>query len=212
MKSIIATILAVAFLTSCATMGLDPADIEGNHARARFITYTYNAAYTDYQMQAALPNLRPEAIEVLKAKRALLFHMSDPIYGPVAIFNNWTATGQVITDTMFEGVLLKLLELETGFYTDAAKMQTFTLKGQGGAEVQDAHLKRAIAEAGLAGPEGAKNPAFIISMIELLRVGIHAIRAILSQRNLDEAQMIESWQAEYDIFKTLDRNALIVLE
>jgi hypothetical protein len=77
-------------------------------------------------------------------------------------------------------------------------------------------LRRAIIEAGLAEGDSTTtataSPVITGILIELLRVGIHALRAMLTQRGLDAAQMAEAWQKSWDTFRTLDPTTLVVLE
>jgi len=205
MKKIVALILSFVFFMSCAGMSqLNPANLKGNHARARFVNVTYSMAFLDYQKYAALPNLTPEAIQLLKTKR----HVIANLHLPISILNGHAETG-LITDAMFQALLDKLLELEMGWYTDPQKMTTMKLDSK----IKDSHLKRAAVEAGLVAETTAQiDPMFMGVLLELLRAGIHAVRALISQRNLDEAQMKAAWEASWTQFKTLDPNTLIVLE
>ena len=208
----ILTLCIFTIVVGCAGLEtMDPSNIKGAHARARFVNVTYQLAFMDYQRFAGLKNLTPEAVELLKSKRIAL----ALIHLPIAVLNGHAETG-TITDAAFNALLDKLLELETGWYVATAKDQTddqvmskantFAMNPT----VTDDHLMRALIESGLI--EGnTKNPMITGVLIELLRMGIHAVRAMLSQRGLDEAQMLEAWQASWDTFKTLNPNNLIVL-
>ena len=204
-KKVTALLVTFMFFAGCAGMGqLNPANLKGNHSRARFVNVTYNMAFLDYQKYAALPNLKPEAIELLKTKRKVLVNL----HLPISLLNNHAESG-IITDAMFQALLDKLLELEMGWYTDPQKMTTLNLDPK----IKDGHLKRAAVEAGLVGETTAQiDPMFMGVLLELLRAGIHAVRALLSQRNLDEAAMAEAWKASWAQFKTLDPNALVALD
>ena len=204
-KKVTALLVTLAFFVSCAGLiQMNPANLKGNHARARFINVTYIGAFLDYQKYAALPNLTPEAKNLLKTKR----HVLANLHLPISILNGHAETG-IITDAMFDAMLDKLLELEMGWYTDPQKMTTFALDPK----VQDGHLRRAAVEAGLMGDISAQvDPIFVGVLLELLKAGIHAIRALLSQRNLDEAQMEEAWRASWTQFQQLDPTQLVTIQ
>ena len=203
--------------SGCATLdSVNPQSLKSNHARARFVNVTYNLAYQDYQRFAALENLKPEARELLKVKRTVLINM----HLPIAVLNGHAEAG-TITDAMFNALLDKLMELEMGWYVATEqgespsatvdKVRTFQLNP----EVKNDHLRRAAIEAGLAQGDikttKTVSPVVIGALLELLRVGIHAVRAMLTQRNLDEAQMAVAWQESWDTFKTLNPNTLVEL-
>jgi len=205
LKKMTVLLVTLMFFMSCAGMGqLNPANLKGNHARARFANIIYNLAFIDYQKYAVLPNLKPEAVELLKAKRKVLANL----YLPISLLNGHAEAG-VITDAMFQALLDRLLDLEMGWYTDPQKMTTLALDPK----IKDEHLKRAAMDAGLFGETSAQiDPIFMGVLLELLKAGIHAVRALLSQRNLDDAAMEEAWKASWAQFQTLDPNTLVVLE
>ena len=194
MKKALIYILLVTFLfQGCVTLlELDPQNLKTPYARARFVNVTYTMAYADYQRFAVLPNLKPEAVALLKTKRTILVNLNVPI----EILNGYAETG-TLTDAMFNELLRKLTELETGWYTEQS-MRTAS------ADV----LRRIINEASLRGGTDEQaimgDPMFIGILIELIRTGIHAYRAIMSQRNLDAAQMEQAWRISYDDFRALN--------
>ena len=194
----------VNFVACAGLSGLNPANLKGNHSRARFINVTYTMAFQDYQTYAKLENLKPEAVQLLKTKRKILANL----HLPISLLNNHAESG-IITDAMFHELLNKLLDLEMGWYTDASQMTTFALNP----EIKDSHLKRAAVDAGLlCGTCPQVDPIFVGVLLELLKASIHAIKALLSQRNLDDEAMKAAWETSWAQFKILDPNALVVLE
>ena len=108
------------------------------------------------------------------------------LYLPISILNEHAAVG-TITDAMFNTLLDKLMELETGWWTDTSQAQIFALN----AKVTDAQIKRAAIQVSLIGETSAQvDPIFMGILLELIRNGIHAIRAMLTQKDLDETQII----------------------
>ena len=209
MKKYLSLFLVVAFLISgCA--GLDPRNLKSNHAKANWINNTYIQAFQDHGRYSGLQNLTPEAKTLLNSKRLILIEIADPLYGPVPVFNNYIVTGQIITDAMFNGILDKLLLLETGWYTDTSQMQAFALNPK----FTDDQIKAELIKANIldSAISTQTDPMFMGVLLELIRTGIHAIRAMLAQRGLDEAQMIEAWKGSWASFKSLDPESLVILE
>jgi len=218
MKKAVSLIIAIALLASCAGMGVSPADLKTPHARGRFVLNIYNAAFADHQRFAELENLKPEAKNLLNDKRKILLELGDPLYGPVTIFINNIETGTPLTDAMFNAILDKLIMLETGWYTSTDQAQVFELKPQNvfkkPEDQTDENLQkilaRTVVEAQLvpSGPQAQISEVLIGSLIELARLGIHALRAMLTQRGLDEAQMTVKYNEELARFKSLNLGAL----
>ena len=213
MKKIVATLLTICFFVSCAGMGVSPTDLQTPHARGRFVLMTYVRAFQDHQRFAALPNLTDDAKKLLNAKRDILIAMNQPAIGPIPVFVNYIETGQVITDLVFDAILDQLLLLETGWYTDSKMDKTFMLRPSAKnteKELDDAITKAAV-EASLVKADKF-DPIVVGSLIELIRLGIHALRTLLEQRNLDELQMAEAYNVALEQYRSLDMNALVVLE
>jgi len=226
MKKFVVFLMIVVFFiqfVGCAGMNINPADLKTPHARGRFVNAIYIAAYNDHVRYANLENLRPEAKELLNAKRNILIELADPLYGPIPIFNTYIETGEIITDSMFNGLLDRLLLLQMGWYTDPKAYsadgptpQVFRLvpaKDNTEDQLKTA-LKNASAQASIISdkPTAQIDPIVIGTLIELLRIGIHAIQTMLQQRNLDETQMAEAYQESLAQFKLLDPTTLKVLE
>jgi hypothetical protein len=101
---------------------------------------------------------------------------------------------------MFNELLNKLMDLEQNWYTQSVAV--------GGEDVR----KMAV-EAGLIGETSAQmDPIFIGVLLELLRNGIHAYRAIQQQKHLDAIQMEAAWRDSLAKFQALDVNGLIVIQ
>jgi hypothetical protein len=195
----ITSILMVAlfFIASCASM--NPANLETPHARARFVNVTYVAAYNDHVRITQMENLTPEAMELMNTKREILMVLQAPI----SILNGYVATGNV-PDALYEELLQMLLELETGWYTQAQIQK----------DALDEALMKLIRDAGIMDEVVARNaeaqmdPIFLGVLIELLRTGVHALRAMLSQRNLDAVQMKTAWEESLAQFRAADPTLL----
>jgi hypothetical protein len=195
-------VLIIFTIVACVGLsGLDPQNLRMPHARARFINVTYTMAFADYQRFAVLENLKPEAITLLKAKRTIMVNLNLPI----AIFNGHAETG-TITDALFNELLHKLTEMETGWYTE-----------QSMGAATDTALRLLIYKAGLKEETITEqtimgDPIFMGILIELIRTGIHAYRALMSQRDLDAAQMEQAWRTSYDDFKALNVLDLVTIK
>jgi hypothetical protein len=207
MKKVVALLIASCFLfSSCAGLLINPEALEAPKARAKFINTTYDLAFKDHQRFAALPNLRTEAKTLLNTKRTMLIHMNPFI----ATYNGYVETGVAPTDVMFDELLGYLANLESGWYTDTSQAKSFTIDP----EITDAQLRRALTEAQILekSTSAQMDPMFMGMLIELMRTGIHALRAMLAQRGLTEEQMSAAWQTSYDNFRTLDPHMLPILQ
>ena len=220
MKKLIAILVTIAFLTACAGMAINPASLKTPHARGAFANNTYAAAYADHSRYASLDKLKPEAKELLNAKRKILIELKSPI-GPLTIFNEYISTGNLISDSMFTALLDRLLLLETGWYTDESQAQVFQLTPQSvfkdpnaTEESLDAVLRKTAEEASLisAGPSAQISEMLVGLLLELVKTGIHAIRAMIELRGLDEAQLAAKYQESLARVNSLDPNALKILE
>jgi hypothetical protein len=194
-KKLLIVSLAVMFFGCSILSGMDPQSLKTPHARANFINVTYTLAFADYQRFASMPNLNPQAKVLLNAKRAILARL----YIPVSLFNGHAETG-TITDAMFNELLNKLMDLEQNWYTQSMA-------------VTDGDVRKMAVEAGLIGETSAQmDPIFIGVLLELLRNGIHAYRAIQQQKHLDAIQMEAAWRDSLAKFQALDVNGLIVIQ
>ena len=216
---LVVSVLVTFMLLACLGMQeMDPTNLKGTHAKARFINVTYTLAWQDYQRFASLENLKPEAVELLKTKRVVLLALHKPVFD---MNGGEEDVGiQALSAVAFNLFLDKLMGLEMGWYVATEQDQTPTEIMAAARTInvtaKNDVLRRAIIEAGLAEGDtqttATLSPAVTGLLIELLRVGIHAVRAMLTQRGLDEAQMTAAWQASWDAVKTLDPNSLVVLQ
>lgn len=219
-KKLTVLFIIFVFLAGCVGSQLNPANLKTPHARGRFVNVTYSMAFADYVRYSQLPDLKPSAIKLLNAKRKILIELADPIYGPLTVFNQHIQDGVLITDGMFNALLDRLLLLETGWYTESGqarvdKPTVFTLTPQSvnkqnptQKDLEDV-LKRFASEAGLTADLTPQMSEIMLgTLIELLRTGIHALRAMLQQRGWDEEQMAAGYAESYSNFKALDMTAL----
>ena len=227
-KKLTVLIVTLAFFTGCAGMSqLNPANLEGNHARGNFVNNLYLNAYADYQRYAALPNLTDEAKQLLKVKREIIYNMGEPTYGAVVLLNSQIQTGIPITDAAWNAMLDKLLNLETGWYTEGSQYtvpnpQVFKLdpqtvlakspQEQRTEENLNRILHRTTIEAQLAKDTPGVQAIWEGILLELIRAGVHAVRALIAQRGLDPVQMEAAYNDSYAKFKALDVNQLIVIK
>jgi len=218
MKKVISLLIVISFLVSCAGMGINPADLKTPAARTRFVVATYNAAYADHVRFSNLPNLKPEAVQLLNTKRRILIELADPALGPITLVVNNYEGGIPFTDSMFNAVLDKLLLMETGWYTDESQAQVFKLTPQNvfkdPASQTEANLDAALTglsqKAGLLSSEPTAQLSEIMvgSLIELLRAGIHAARILWQQKQMDETAIAADCVKVIAQYKTLDATAL----
>lgn len=213
-------------MVGCAGMGINPANLKGNHARGNFVNRTFMAAWADYQRYAMLENLTPDAKTLLKQKRVILAEFVNPLYGPVIMFNRTIETGVLLDDAAWNAMLDKLVELETGWYINGemydgkAAPQTQNLDPKlvfKNEQATDADLNKLIqiesVKAGIRKDTGTEAQALWEGLlIELIRTGIHALRAMLSQRGMDEAQLETAWVESWGVVKALNINDLAVIQ
>lgn len=226
MKKLFVLFLAITFFASCAGMNLNPAALKGNHARGNFANQTFLAAWNDYQFYAAKGDLlTADAKDLLRAKRTILAEMVNPLYGPIIRFNSLVAGGELIDDAVWNAMLEKLLMLDQGWYTKAEMYtgeetaQVFELTPQSvfknpeqqTKENLDKVLNATAVEANLK-QEIESQAIWEGILLELIRTGIHALRAMLAQKGLDEAALAVKWQESWAKIQTLDPVALIVIE
>ena len=190
------TLIAFLFVGCALMSGLDPQSLKTPHARSLFVNKTYTMAWEDYQRYAVLENLRPEAVTLLKAKRMILANL----HLPIAVLNGHAEVGN-ITDAMFNELLGKLAGLEEGWYTTSSQAQ--------------ANVDRTVVvESSIVSSETSAqmDPIFMGILLELLKSGIHAWRAIQQQRHFDAEQLATAWQESFDKFKTLDITQLVTIQ
>jgi len=221
-RKLVILLILSSFFVSCAGVGISPADLKSPHARGRYVNRIYQMAYADHIRYANLENLKPEAKKLLNTKREILIQLTEPIYGPIIVLNNHIQTGSAITDEMFSALLDRLLLLETGWYTDDSQAQAFKLTPQSVFEKPeqqteenlDKILTRTAQQAHLLadGPQAQLSGVLVGALLELAKVGIHALRAMIEQRNWDEAQLSEAYQESWTAVQKLDANTLKVLE
>ena len=225
-KLVIFLVLSCFFVNfiGCAGMNLNPAELKSDYAKGNFANTLYGDAYADYQKYAALPNLTDQAKELLRIKREIIYNLGEPSYGAIAVLNNMVQTGEPITDEAWNALLGKLLNLETGWYTNdtqyaSANPQVFSLdpkaalskvpEEQRTNENLNKILYRTSIEASLVDGGAKKQALWEGLLLELIRAGIHAVRALLAQRGMDEAQLQEAYNNSYAQFQQLDVNQLI---
>jgi hypothetical protein len=185
----------VTMIAGCALFqNADPRNLKTPYARARYVTATYNAGFEHYQKIAGLPNLTEEAKTFLKGKRKVLVYMNPA----VAVFNGHAEDG-TITDTMFDEILNTLWDFESGWYTTQS--------------ITDKEADQLIYDSGLSAETAIQfSPIWGPIIGELIHQGLNTLRVLLSQRGLTEEQMKIAWQQEFDKFKTLDVNQLIIAQ
>lgn len=190
-------------ITFIGCAGLNPYEIESDHGKAAFANKIYTSAFHDYNRIAKLEGLKPEVLTMLKAKRLILVELKDPMYGPVTLINQKVELGEYITDSFYVGLLDKLLELEAGWYTYQTK------------NITDNELMAMAIESDLAPvydkDSAVKSTAIWPVLLELLKIGIHAFRAMMSQRGLNEEEMEQEWIKSKEIYDSLNVNDLVVL-
>ena len=220
MKKFVTLLICLSFFVSCAGMNINPADLKGNHARANFVNQTYLMALSDYSYYASLPNLTEDAKQLLRAKRLILVNLIDQFYGPVTLFNRAVEGSELITDAAWNEMLNKLLELETGWYTSNT-VESLEKMYAGGAEPQmlaldkeknpDEAIMRVAQQASLV-KDGEKSQLLWEGiLLELIRTGIHAIRAMLAQRGMDEAALATAWQTSWGKIQAIDTAAIVTI-
>jgi hypothetical protein len=208
---LVLTCFFVNILGCAALQSMDPTNIKGNHARAGFVNKVFIGAFNDHVRYSNLSPLRSEAIDLLNAKREVLIGLKIP----VSLFNGYVVEGK-ITDAAYHELLNLLLDLEMGWYTEPGQaIQSPTLALKFNIKVtpeSEAAIRKALEEAGLLEPaiKAAYSATFIdpIIIIELIRIGIHALNAVVSQRGYDEVQMKAAWELSFATFNKLDPSTL----
>ena len=220
MKKFVTLLICLSFFVSCAGLNINPADLKGAHAQANFVNQTYLMALSDYSYYARLPNLTEEAKQLLRTKRIVLVSMIDQFYGSVVIFNRAVEGGALITEAGWNEMLNKLLELETGWYTSNT---VESLEGMyiGSAEPKmlaldkeknpDEAIMKLAQQASLV-KEGERSQLLWEGiLLELIRTGIHSIRALLAQRGMDEAALADAWQTSWGKIQAIDTAAIVTI-
>jgi hypothetical protein len=218
------------FFASCAGMNqINPAALKGNHARGNFVNKTFLGAWGDYQRYAVLENLTEEAKVLLKQKRAVLKEFVNPLYGPIILFNRSIAGEELITDAAWDAMLDKLVALETGWYVNGdaytgkstamvQKLDPKVILEKFKPEQQtDAVLNQIIqaeaTRAKIRKDTGTEAQALWEGLlIELIRTGIHALRAMLAQRNMTDEQLGTAWTESWTAIQALNAESLVVIQ
>jgi len=221
MKKLIVSIMAIVFLVSCAGWGLNPANLKDDHARGNFVNKTFLMALADYSYYAKLPNLTDEAKVLLRAKREILVQMLDPFYGPVVLFNRAVVGGELITEEGWMAMLDKLLTLETGWYTGSSKAETIQMyTGEAAPQTfnldkvknPDSLIVQAGQQASIIKSEYRTQAIWEGLLFELIRTGIHAIRALLAQKGMDEAQLAAAWAESWAQIQAITPESIVVVQ
>lgn len=227
-KKMTVILVTLMFFVGCASMGqLNPTtSLTTPKARARFVMVTYIGAYNDYIRFSAIPNLRDEAKDMLNKKRKLLLNVNDPIVG-IPFYVNLVETGQPLTDAAFNALLDKLTLLEMDWYVNDKQYTSenptrFVLTPQqalGNAlpeQKTDENLRRGIIGASsnarlISIKKGEKISGVLVGgLIELIRLGIHAYQALLTQQNLTPEQLEAKYQEALIAYRALDMSKLAV--
>lgn len=224
MKKFLLVFIAIMFFISCATTGTLSTSVTTPKARARFVMVTYTAAFNDYVRFSVMPNLRDEAKELLNTKRQILININDPAVG-IPFYVHMVETGQPFTDAAFNALLDKLTLLETGWYvndkqyisenpTKFTLTPQETLKGIKAEQRTKENLAKAIiVTAGRADlitlKKGVKLSGVLVGgLIELIRLGIHAYQALITQQNLTPEALEASYQEALTAYRALDMSKL----
>lgn len=194
MRKLVSVLMAIMFfMVGCAAM--NPHNLKSPYARANFVNNTYISIWNDYNKIASLENLKPEVKPVLEAKRILIVNLKLPI----SLLNGFAESG-TMSDAMYNELLNRLLDLETGWYTNQSVRS-------------DELIRKAIEEGGIVSETSTQvNPVFIGVLIELLKTGLHAWNAILKQAGYDEAQMQVAWGESRARFNALNISDLVVVK